>query len=519
MTDRHTNVPDFLLEGKDPSRIALRPLNKEHSYGELQAATDAVASYIAASGCQKGDRAVLVSDNSLFWVAAYLGILRAGLVCVPLPPGIPAQELDYVLEATAPRIILAQSSFALRNFASRGEGRLGLHLVTDHRCRPLPNLLSQTSFAELTVGSSHALSPLPTISPNDLAALMFTSGSTGKPRGVMVSHRNIMANTESIVQYLGLTANDRVMTVLPFHYCFGTSLLHTHLRCGAELVLDPRFMYPEAILERMLATECTGFAGVPSHFQILLRNSSLRKKSFPHLRYVQQAGGHLAPAFIRELQQALPQTEIFIMYGQTEATARLSYLPPAFLDTKLGSIGNGIPGVELRILDETGGEVSPGQVGEIVAEGHNVALGYWPCGSTSEDSASPFRDGKLYTGDLATLDADGFIYVVDRAKDFVKCGGKRVSCRQIEDQLLECEEVLEAAVIGVPDEVLGEAVKAFVVPRVADGNGLKESLHQFCKKNMPPPLVPREIALLTSLPKNSSGKVLKQRLKNSDQAV
>ena len=330
----------------------------------------------------------------------------------------------------------------------------------------------------------------------------------------MISHRNIIANTESIIEYLGLTARDRIMTVLPFHYCFGTSLLHTHLRCGGELVVDLRFMYPEVILERMIATQCTGFAGVPSHFQILLRNSSLRNKSFPHLRYVQQAGGHLAPAFVHELRQALPDTQIFIMYGQTEATARLSYLPPQFLDAKPGSIGKGIPGTSIRVLNDSGECVRPGEVGEIVAEGDNVALGYWSSlGQKAAISVTSFRNGKLYTGDLATVDNDGFIYIVDRAKDFVKCGGKRVSCRQIEDRLLECEEVLEAAVIGIPDEVLGEAVKAFIVPRAANHNGLAGSLHHFCKKNMSPHLVPREIVVVQGLPKNSSGKVMKQSLK------
>jgi len=276
-------------------------------------------------------------------------------------------------------------------------------------------------------------------------------------------------------------------------------------------VVDPRFMYPEKILQRMLDTQCTGFAGVPSHFQILLRTSSLRKKTFPHLRYIQQAGGHLAPAFVRELQEALPQTQVFVMYGQTEATARLSYLPPELLQRKPGSIGKGIPGVKLRVLNESGEEVCPGEVGEIVAEGENVTQGYW---CAPEETAVCFRNGRLFTGDLATVDDDGFIYVVDRAKEFLKCGGKRVSCRQLEDRLLEFDGLLEAAVVGVPDDVLGEAVKAFVVPRLPVCDGLEARLHLFCKANMPPPLVPRDIVMLKSLPKNSAGKVLKQELRS-----
>jgi len=232
--------------------------------------------------------------------------------------------------------------------------------------------------------------------------------------------------------------------------------------------------------------------------------------NFPNLRYVQQAGGHLAPSFIRELLAALPGTQIFVMYGQTEATARLSFLPPERLDTKLGSIGKAIPGVKLEVLDEEGRRVDPGGLGEIVAEGENIAQGYW---GDLRSSAKTFRNGKLYTGDIATVDADGFIYIMGRAKDFLKCGGRRVSCRQIEEQLLEFEGLLEAAVIAVPDQILGEAVKAFVVLRNGDSNGLEETLRLFCKERMPSQFVPKEIVIVDSLPKNSAGKLVKQALK------
>jgi len=299
-----------------------------------------------------------------------------------------------------------------------------------------------------------------------------------------------------------------VMVVLPFHYCFGTSLLHTHLRVGGTLVLDSRFLYPEKVLQRMQETECTGFAGVPSHYQILLEKTSLPRKAFPHLRYVQQAGGHLPPAAIRPLQAALPNTKIFIMYGQTEATARLSYVPPEMLEAKSGSIGRGIPGVKLTVENE-GKPVPPGQIGEIVAEGKNIALGYW---RDPEETANVFRNGRLHTGDMATVDEDGFISIVSRSRDFIKCGGTRVSCLQIEQQILECREVAEVAVIGVPDEVMGEAVKAFVATRGEAGVTL-DHIRRFCKTRLPFQLVPREIVVLAALPKNEAGKVLKEQLR------
>lgn len=506
MTCCHTNVTDFLLQGKKPDRTALQFMSKNHSYGELRTAALMVASYLIGLGCEKGDPVVLASENSFFWVATYLGILAAGSVCVPLPVSVSAEDLSYILETTGTKVAAVQAGFAARNGAHFRD----IHLITDRASPPVAGVLSQIAVGQMHLDSATARPASHRVRPDDLATLMFTSGSTGKPRGVMVSHRNIMANTESIIQYLGLTEADRMMTVLPFHYCFGTSLLQTHLRVGGSLVVDSRFMYPEKILQRMRDTECTGFAGVPSHYQILLRNSSLRKKTFPHLRYVQQAGGHLAPTFVRELRDALPGKQIFIMYGQTEGTARLSYLPPEFIDKKPGSIGKGIPGVKLRVVDDSGEPVQPNQVGEIVAEGENVALGYW---RAPAETAASFRNGQLHTGDMATVDEDGFIYIVDRAKDFLKIGGKRISCRQIEDQLLECDELLEVAVVGVPDEVLGEAVKAFVIPRMPNRSGLRGNVDLFCKKHMPPQLVPKEIVVRKALPKNSAGKVLKQELR------
>lgn len=508
MVGSQTNVTDFLLADKPPDRIALRFVEGDHSYGELQSASDCVACYCTKLGLRKGDRVVLISDNSLFWVVAYLGILRAGLVCVPLPPTTSARDLDYVINTTEARFTAIQAKHALAN---AGCFR-GVHLLTDQSVESIPYTRSQTYLAEIRKAPSASPFVDSRVCSNDLATIMFTSGSTGQPRGVMITHRNITANTESIIESLVLTERDRTMAVLPFHYCFGTSLLHTHLRAGGSLVVDSRFMYPEVVLQRMEDTQCTGFAGVPSHFQILLRRSNLRKKAFPHLRYVQQAGGHLAPQFVRELQKILPQAQIFIMYGQTEATARLSCLPAELLSKKSGSIGKGIPGVKLRVIDSSGREVEPGRPGEIVARGENVALGYW---RAPEETAAAFQNGDLHTGDVATIDEDGFLYVVDRAKDFLKCGGKRISCRQIEDRLLECEDLLEVAVLGVQDNVLGEAVRAFVVPRIPGSVNTIATVQAFCKKHLPPQLLPREIVVLRTLPKNSAGKILKQRLVRS----
>jgi long-chain acyl-CoA synthetase len=497
------DVPRYLLDGKDLSRPALLLLGEERSYGELVAGSIAIAGCLVKSGTRAGDRVILLAESNYFWVIAYLGSLLAGLVCVPLPPTIAAEDLAYIVEATEARSAFVQTGLIpragpqLRHVSLMSDGQVGRLLPAGSKNRG--DLCAQA-----------AALGLPRIFPDDLAAIMFTSGSTGRPRGVMISHGNIIANTDSIIEYLALTERERLMTVLPFHYCFGTSLLHTHLRVGGSLIIDRRFMFPEKVLERMHDTQCTGFAGVPSHYQILLHRSALKKMSFPHLRYVQQAGGHLAPAFIRELREALPTTQIFIMYGQTEATARLSYLPPDMLRAKEGSIGKGIPAVTLQVLNGSGQPVRPGEIGEIVAEGKNIARGYW---RAADETARKFHNRKLYTGDLATVDEDGFIWIVDRASDFLKCGGKRVSCRAIEEVLLGSDSLLEAAVVGVPDDVLGEAFKAFVVPRRKGATNVEQELREFCRSHMPLQVRPKQIVILDSLPKNDAGKVMKSLLK------
>jgi long-chain acyl-CoA synthetase len=488
------NAAAYLMPGHDADRVALDCLDGVYTYGVLATGAARVAGLLSESGAERGDRVLLMGENSFFWVASYLGILQGGFVCVPLPATVPPEDLSYIVQVTGAKHACIDQKALRRNRA----GLTGAALVTGE------------DLAGLEDGSSPLTTELRAeAAPDDLAAIMFTSGSTGRPRGVMVSHRNIAANTASVIEYLGLDKSDRMMTILPFHYCFGTSLLHTHLRVGGTLVVDSRFLYPETLLQRMDEAACTGFAGVPSHFQILLRNSSLPKKRFPHLRHVQQAGGYLAPPLVQTLREALPGVRVYVMYGQTEATARLSYLPPELLDSKAGSVGKGIPGVKLRVLNDAGGEVRPGEEGEIVAEGPNVALGYWRC---PEESAECFRAGKLYTGDRATVDEDGFIYIVGRAKDFVKCGGERVSCREVESVLLASEDIVEAAVIGVPDPVLGEAVKAFVTPRGPAASSLAEDLLRHCRQRMRAKLVPKEIVVVRSLPKNSAGKVLKAQL-------
>jgi acyl-CoA synthetase (AMP-forming)/AMP-acid ligase II len=319
-----------------------------------------------------------------------------------------------------------------------------------------------------------------------------------------------VSNTRSITEYLGLSPADRIMAVLPFYYIYGKSLLNTHFYVGGSVVVDNRFLYPNVILQTMKEQEVTGFAGVPSTFTILLSRSNLRSQTFPKLRYVTQAGGAMAPAVQKEIAETFAPAKLVIMYGATEASARLSYLDPAELPRKWGSIGKAIPNVDLFCADEGGRPLATNVEGEIVARGSNIMSGYW---NHPEETDKVFRNGLYYTGDIGVMDEDGFLFVVGRTKDMIKIGGNRVSAKEIEEAIHEHPAIVEVAVVGIPDEVLGEAPRAFLVVKEGYQGKIKEDLVEFLKERLSFYKIPKSFEIKDSLPKNESGKIQKLKLR------
>lgn len=488
------NVTDYLLECGDDQHVALVAGSSCYTYLDIKRTAASLAREILQAGAHPGDAVGLLASNSLFWIAAYLAIIKLGCIAVPFNPLSMPVDLSVLASFTGCKVICLQRRY-IRRFAEALSSRL----------RPIHEDIPGYSDQDMALWSS-----LPDLESEEQdAALMLTSGTTSSPRVVRVTHKNIKANTDSIITGLDLTNTDRIMVVLPFHYCFGTSLLHTHLRAGGSLVLCNSFVYPQMVLDLMEAEDCTGFAGVPSMYQTLIRDSTFPKRQFPHLRKIQQAGGKLPPILIQELMDIQPNAQIFIMYGQTEATARLSILPPELLRSKLGSVGRGIPGVELRVIDDSGEDVAPGQVGEIFARGDNISPGYL---NNPEATSERFVDGTLRTGDLATVDADGFIYIVDRTSDFIKSHGHRVSSQQIEETVLQLTDLVAAAVIGEPDLASGEAIIAHVVIR--PGSQLsREDIDAHCRRNLPRYMWPKEVIIVDSLPISAQGKIIKSVLR------
>jgi acyl-CoA synthetase (AMP-forming)/AMP-acid ligase II len=425
-------------------------------------------------------------------LTAYFAIIKSGNVCIPLDPNIEKENLEYISGLTNPVII-----FMTRDIERK-------IVVGSVRCIYPDTIRNDEFMPPLADGIDDT-------NDQTCAEIIFTSGSTGVPKGVMISHKNLIANTESIIKYLKLTENDRMLVVLPFYYCYGLSLLHTHLRAGGSIVLNNSFIFLGSIINNLLDYKCSGFAGVPSHFQILLRKSdNFKTTKFPDLKYVTQAGGKLAPIFIDEFRNSHPEITFFVMYGQTEATARLSYLPPELYEAKKGSMGKGIPGVELRVVNETGRNIKPGEVGEVIARGDNIMLGYF---ADEEGTRNTIRNGWLYTGDLGTVDKDGYIFLTARKKEIIKVGGKRISPKEIEAVILELPEVVDCTIEGVEDELLGEALKATIVVRGDNGKEtMPDRIKQHCARHLALYKVPQIFELKEQLIISATGKKIKGKL-------
>jgi acyl-CoA synthetase (AMP-forming)/AMP-acid ligase II len=470
---------------------------KETSYTELFRSINYVTSLLRKKDYTKQDSVLIVSENSTFFIKTYFGVIKNGSVCVPINPATSEADIKYIIEILKIKLIFVEEKYKnkIETLVNKE-----VEFYTEKDLEGLEYI--ENLILDNTIDAK-----------KDIALIMFTSGSTDKPKGVMLTHYNLMYNTNSIIQYLELTEKDRIEVVLPFYYCYGTSLINTHFRCGGSVVINNKFMFPQSVLEHITKYKCTGFAGVPSTYQILLRMTELKDYKLPSLRYITQAGGKLPEVFISELIDILKDVDIYIMYGQTEATARLSYLPPSQINNKLGSIGKGIPGTELMVLNKEGIPVKAGEVGEVVAKGGNIMKGYF---NDNKETEKVLKEGLLYTGDLATVDEDGYIYIVSREKNIIKSGGNRISPKEIENVILQIPEVVECAVIGIEDNISGEAIKAFVVLKNSNCNIDLKYIIDYCRDRLPKYKTPKYIEFLTTLPKNSSGKVLLKLLKDRE---
>lgn len=522
MSTRETFWEMFERRTRDrPSRAAVHFRGRDTSYAEISDRAARIATWLGAQGLERADRVVLLMPNCPEYIAWYLGVQRSGGVVVALNPETTPRELAATLAHASPRIVVfgpkAAEVFTEATKlpelsltcgpASQGSGPRIAVSVSAPADAQLGGTWDAVGMDEVFECPSAPSSSPPEL--DDLAQLIYTSGTTGRPKGVTLTHRNLAANCNSILSYLRLAADDSVFVTLPFFYSYGNSLLLTHLAIGGRLILGDDFVFWNRALDLLENQRATGFAGVPASYAMLLHKSDFRKRRFADLKYLTCAGGGLAPAVVEQIREAVPQVRLYLMYGQTEATARLSTLLPEELDSKPGSIGRGIPGVTLEVLDPEGNRLPPGEVGEIVARGENIMRGYW---NDPQETASVLRSEGLRTGDLAKADEDGYLYIVGRKSDIIKSGAYRINPKEIEEVILAVSGVVEVAVAGLPDEIWGEAPVAFVVASPGGGAPTDAEILDHCRQHLPRYKLVREIRFVESLPRTASGKVRRGEL-------
>ncbi len=472
------------------------------SYAELDAMSDRLAAGLKAGGVGRDDRVLVFLDNCWEAAVAIFATLKAGATFSPINASTKADKLAYIAANCDARAIISQPRLAGIVTEATGLGAsFPLVVLTD----PHPGLPGAADFGALL--ETPVALPLNTGIDVDLAMLIYTSGSTGRPKGVMMTHRNIEAAATSITTYLENTPDDIILNVLPLAFDYGLYQLLMSVKIGATLVLEKSFAFPQAIFATMRNEKVTGFPLVPTMAAMILNMKDLAPGSFPDLRYISNTAAALPPAHIARLRELLPGTTIFSMYGLTECK-RCTYLPPARLDDKTGSVGVAIPNTEAFVVDDDGRRVAPGEVGQLVIRGPHVMQGYW---ANPEATAKALRPGPnpwekvLYTGDLFYADADGFLYFVGRTDDIIKTRGEKVAPKEVEAVLSACPGVVESVVVGRSDPVLGQSIHAIVV--ASDPALTERDVIRHCARALEEFMVPKSVEFRDSLPKTDTGKV------------
>jgi len=510
-------VNDFLENSarSRPDHVALVFGGQRLTYGQIDSAANRLANHLLANGIGRGDRVVIYMDNAVEAVIAVFGILKAGAIFSIVNGSTKAEKLAYILNNCQCVGLVAHQRKA-RVLAEAVPTVPSLRLALLAGTRAESDLGFEATPFESALAHQPAEPPRRACIDVDLATIIYTSGSTGFPKGVMSTHRMMVAAATSITQYLENTPDDVILDVLPLSFDYGLYQVLMAFRIGATVVLEDGFTFPYRVAQLLQQENVTGFPGVPTIFAMLLQLDSLRSMDFPHLRYVTNTAAALPVSHVSRIRQMFPGAKLYSMYGLTECK-RVSYLPPEEADRRPGSVGIAIPNTEVYIVDEAGQRVPPGVVGELVVRGSHLMSGYW---EAPEDTARALRPGPypgervLYTGDLFRMDEEGFLFFVGRKDDVIKSRGEKISPREVENALCALDGVVEAAVIGLPDELLGEAIAAYVVVR-DDSRLTERAILAHCVRSLEDFMVPKRVEIWPGLPKTPSGKISKLQLREA----
>lgn len=505
-------VNDFLEKtaARLPDKIALICGDHRLTYAELDHMANRVANSLQSAGVARGDRVVLFLPNSVELVVGIFGALKANATFVPANASMKADKLTFLVNNCRAAALIAP--FANADMWAEVAGsspsiKVTIGVGDEERAIPANGHPITLRFEDIQRQTSDARPARMNID-QDLACLIYTSGSTGDPKGVMSSHANVVFAASSIISYLANTEDDVVVNVLPLSFDYGLYQLLMVFKFGGTLVLERSFAYPAAMLKTLEREKVTGLPGVPTLFSMLLQYD-LSAYNLAALRYITNTAAALPVEHIQQIRQMFPHARLFSMYGLTE-TKRTLYLPPEQLDVRPGSVGIPIPGTEAWLEDEHGTRLGPNQVGELVIRGGHVMRGYWeaPAATASRFRPGPYPGERVcYSGDLFRMDAEGYFYFVGRTDEIIKSRGEKVAPKEVESALYKLADVLEAAVVGVDDPLLGQAVKAYIVTRNRELT--EQMVLRHCRAHLEDYMMPKYVQFCDSLPKTSSGKIKK----------
>ena len=494
---------------RTPDRLALVCGDHRMDYAGLDALSRRVAVRLRQQGVVPGDRVGLLLDNGVEMVAALWAALRIGAVCMPFNPQTKADKLAGMMASTRAVLLIAQPSLASAWRAARAACADAWQVVTS-------DAGWQGETGEHAWPASDTVDDgVPDAEPGDdaLALILHTSGTTGTPKGVMLSHRNLSTAMHAVASYLALREDDVIFSALPLSFSYGLGQCLLALRVGATLVLDRSFAFPAKSLEILARERATVFPAVPTMYAMLAGMDDLSPWDLSSLRLLTSASAPMSPALQQRIGERIPCADLVVMYGQTECT-RISYLPAAERERRPDSIGRGMAGQACWLIDDEGRRVPWGGTGELVVQGEHVMQGYWEAPVLT---AEKFVDGDgahgraFRTGDLFRSDEDGWLYFVARKDDIIKTRGEKVSPVEVEAAIARLPAVRECLVSGVPDDLLGQAVKAWIV--LQPGATLSErDVIRHCLAHLESHMAPRHVAFIDDLPRTDNGKPTRKGL-------
>jgi acyl-CoA synthetase (AMP-forming)/AMP-acid ligase II len=507
-------LQDGLLESAKtyPDKVAIIVEGKPYTYRDLIDATLKLSGFMTSNGLERGDRCVIYMDNTWECIVSIYAVLMAGAVFVVLNPQTKKDKLHYVLNDCSAKFLVSDTHL-YPVFKDIEHHVSSLRCIISSGKREVLNGTSVIHFQDaITAPSEKVLKVTPIAS--DISALIYTSGSTGNPKGVIHTHLSMTFALGSLIEYLRLSHEDRILVVLPLAFDYGLYQLLMSVRLGATLILERSFAFPAVIFKRMNELGVTVFPGVPTIYSMLMAAHERNPLQFPAVKRVTNTAAALPPEYLGALKQIFPSALIYKMYGLTECK-RVCYLEPELVDIKPSSVGKAIPGTEVFILDQEGKKVLPGEVGILHVRGPHLMLGYWNLPDATNkvlvDGSLP-REKILCTQDWFKMDEDGDLYFQGRSDDIIKTRGEKVSPIEVENVIYAIKGVREVAVIGVYDEMLGQAIKCFVSIDINSGLDVMK-IKKVCAENLENFMLPKYLEIVEELPKTNTGKIDKKDLK------